>query len=79
MTHYPQPIAAFVRLYRHLHDRCLVCGGYGAERPNRYCSFECACYDGVFSVRLQPEKKMPKSRILCGKTTEVYRPSKHWG
>lgn len=78
-THWPQPLAAFVRAYRYLRNRCIVCGRRGVEKPCRYCSFECGCYDGVASVRYQPEHSLPKSRILCGRTTEVFAPKKHWG
>jgi hypothetical protein len=79
MTHYPQPLAALVRLYRYLRNRCLVCGCFGVDKPYRYCSFECSCYDGVSSVRFKPLTDLPKSRILCGKTTETYKASRHWG
>lgn len=79
VTHYPQPIAAFVRLYRHFRNRCIVCGCQGVNKPFRYCSFECSCYDGVSSVRYQPEYSLPKSKILCGRVTEIYEPKKHWG
>lgn len=78
-TEYPQPLAAFVRLSRHLRNRCIVCGRWGAKRPYRYCSFECGCYDGVMTVRYKPEHPLPKSRILCGRVTEIYQASKHWG
>jgi hypothetical protein len=79
MTHYPSLLAPFVRLSRYLRNRCLVCGARGVDKPYRYCSFECGCYDGVSRVRFEPEHKLPKSRILVGKTCEVYRASKHWG
>ena len=45
-----------------LRGRCIVCGaGLGPwvrrnEGPG-YCSIECACYDGVFSVRAGELKK----------------------
>lgn len=79
ITHYPQPFAAFVRVYRHLNNRCIVCGGNHAERPYRYCSYECSVYDGVASIRFKPDNSLPKSQILTGKTTEIYLPKKHWG
>jgi hypothetical protein len=41
---------------RKAQHRCWVCGRSLGEKPKQhngyaYCSFECACYDGTFSVR----------------------------
>ena len=44
------------RLIRKAQNRCWVCGRDCKDRLNQhngyiYCSIECACYDGTFSVR----------------------------
>lgn len=86
MNIYRQPIAALVRFYRWIRNRCLVCGGKitgqsywnsfllvyinGQPRPHyRYCQCECAMYDGVMSVRTNPNPPLKKSRILTGENT----------
>lgn len=44
------------RWIRKAQHRCWVCGRKLGEKPKQhngyvYCSVECACYDGTFSVR----------------------------
>ena len=44
----------WTRLIRRLKGRCVVCNSstpYPENRKYWYCSVECACYDGTFSVR----------------------------
>jgi len=55
-------ISTVTRIIRFLRRRCIVCGKRTGtisrsrwhNRPY-YCSFECACYDGVFSVNSNSE------------------------
>ena len=46
-----------IRLFRLLRCRCLVCSKRVGSWRYRYCSFECACYDGAFTVRNGMEKE----------------------
>lgn len=46
------------RLYYVLSRRCIVCGKKSGKF--RYCSIECACYDGVFNVRIGPAVEKPR-------------------
>ena len=63
---------AVIRFIRHMENRCLVCGRDTRTwcRGNlyRYCSLECAAYDGALS---DPRK----SRVLVG---TIMKPKPHY-
>lgn len=65
----------FIRHYRHTCMDCLVCGRYvgfsgHTTRQYRYCSLECAAYDGAL-------KEPRKSWVLFGTIKEPKRHHEH--
>ena len=60
----------FIRIWRYIFSKCVVCGRFSMKY--RYCSIECACYDGTFSVK---NEKINKPSLFFGHVSN-YR--KHW-
>lgn len=69
MTH-SRVTTPFVRAYRRLVGRCVVCGRSSSRRW--YDSVECGCYDGTMSVRVTPGRVLPKPSIWRGHTERYW-------
>lgn len=63
------PINVIRRIYRKIKGRCYVCGkwvcNYHSDQGWAYCSYECACYDGTFSMRYGVIGKPSVWRGVC--------------